>query len=251
MRREGWISGWTLTAESMMSQSPERGMTVADIRFCAAMLAMVCSGLIASGRPMDYVDPFIGTSGTGHTHPAACVPFGLVQAGPDTGNYGWDHCSGYRYEESVIIGFSQTRLSGTGARDLGDAMIMPVADGPMGEGFPWSRFRKETEKAGPGWYRVTVTGASDQGELAQIPVTLFSMGTACGTFTWNGTGGKPVSFTKRIPLFSRFTANRLFFAQSGMHMESIRFELLTTDFDFAAMGDTDPGAPAAEDSAGA
>ncbi len=103
----------------------------------------------------------------------------------------------------------------------------------------------------PGWYRVTVTGASDQGELAQIPVTLFSMGTACGTFTWNGTGGKPVSFTKRIPLFSRFTANRLFFAQSGMHMESIRFELLTTDFNFAAMGDTDPGAPAAEDSAGA
>lgn len=28
----------------------------------------------------DYVDPFTGTAGTGHTHPAACVPFGMVQA---------------------------------------------------------------------------------------------------------------------------------------------------------------------------
>ena len=69
------------------------------------------------------------------------------------------------------------------------------------------------------------------------------MGTAIGTFTWNGTAGAPVSFSGRIPLFSRFTANRLYFAQSGLHMHSIRFELLTTDFDFAALGDTDPGAP--------
>lgn len=104
----------------------------------------------------------------------------------------------------------------------------------------------------PGWYRVTLTASSEQSELAQIPVTLFSMGTATGTFTWNGTGGKPVSFTKRIPLFSHFTANRLYFAQSGLNMQSIRFELLTTDFSIAAMGDTDPGAPdAAEGTAGA
>ena len=31
------------------------------------------------------VDLFIGTEGNGHVTPAACVPFGLVQAGPDTG----------------------------------------------------------------------------------------------------------------------------------------------------------------------
>ena len=75
----------------------------------------------------------------------------------------------------------------------------------------------------PGWYEVTLTASSEQSELAQIPVTLFSMGTASGTFTWNGTGGKPVSFTKKIPLFSRFTALRLYFAQSGLNMESVRF----------------------------
>ena len=27
-----------------------------------------------------WVDPFVGTSATGHAFPAACVPFGLVQA---------------------------------------------------------------------------------------------------------------------------------------------------------------------------
>ncbi len=74
-----------------------------------------------------------------------------------------------------------------------------------------------------GWYDVTLTASSEQSELAQLPVTLFSMGTAFGTFTWHGTGGEAVSFTKSIPLFSRFTTMRLYFAQSGLHMESIRF----------------------------
>ena len=57
-------------------------------------------------------------------------------------------------------------------------------------------------------------------------MTLFSMGTASGTFTWNGTDGKPVSFSKKIPIFSRYSALRLYFAQSGLHMESIRFDML-------------------------
>ena len=89
----------------------------------------------------------------------------------------------------------------------------------------------------PGWYRVTLTASSEQSELAQIPVTLFSMGTASGTFTWNGTGGKPVSFSAEIPMFSRFTANRLYFAQSGLKMHEIRFELVSDQFDMAHMGD--------------
>ncbi len=76
----------------------------------------------------------------------------------------------------------------------------------------------------PGWYRVTLTASSTQSELAQIPVTIFCMGTASGTFTWNGTGGAPVSYTATIPLFSRFSTMRLFFAQSGLDMQSIRFE---------------------------
>lgn len=77
----------------------------------------------------------------------------------------------------------------------------------------------------PGWYKVTVTASSTQSELAQIPITLFAMGTASGTFTWNGTNGKPVSYSNEIPMFSRFTAIRLYFAQNGLDLISIRFEL--------------------------
>lgn len=76
-----------------------------------------------------------------------------------------------------------------------------------------------------GIYRVIVTASSTQSELAQIPMTLFSMGTAVGTFTFNGTGGKAVSMEKETPMFSRFTTFRMYFAQNGLDLHSIRFEL--------------------------
>ncbi len=89
----------------------------------------------------------------------------------------------------------------------------------------------------PGFYNVTLTASSEQSELAQIPVTLFSMGSASGTFTWNGTGGKPVSFSNRIPMFSHFTAIRLFFAQSGLKMHSIRFAFTQEGVDVSRLNE--------------
>ena len=77
-----------------------------------------------------------------------------------------------------------------------------------------------------GIYRVIVTASSIQSELAQIPMTLFNMGTAVGTFTFNGTGGKAVSMEKETPMFSRFTTFRIYFAQNGLDLHSIRFELM-------------------------
>ena len=77
-----------------------------------------------------------------------------------------------------------------------------------------------------GFYKVTITASSTQSSLAQIPVTLFLMGTANGTFTWNGTDGKPVAMENEVPVFSHFTAVRLYFAQSGLDMHSIKFELV-------------------------
>ena len=95
-----------------------------------------------------WVDPMIGTSATGHTFPAACVPFGLVQAGPDTGNGTWHYCSGYRYEDKTICGFTQTHLSGTGCSDLGDLRILPF----RGDTAAPSAFDHEKETATPGYY---------------------------------------------------------------------------------------------------
>ncbi|MBO7394694.1 MAG: glycoside hydrolase family 3 protein [Ruminococcus sp.] len=75
----------------------------------------------------------------------------------------------------------------------------------------------------PGWYEVSVTASSQQSELAQIPLTIFAMGTASGTLTWNGTGGALVTHSTRIPMFSRFTTIRLYFAQNGLDLISIDF----------------------------
>ena len=100
-----------------------------------------------------YVDPFIGTAGTGHTFPSACVPFGLVQAGPDTGNGDWAHCSGYSYEDKSIYGFSQTHLNGTGCPDLGDVRILPFTAESVPGSVPYD---KASERAKPGFYAVTL-----------------------------------------------------------------------------------------------
>ena len=98
-----------------------------------------------------YVDVFTGTAGTGHTFPAASMPFGLVQAGPDTGNGSWDYCSGYAWKDRSIIGFTQDHLNGTGCPDLGDLRLMPFSDVAEREKAP---FDKVDEQAAPGWYSV-------------------------------------------------------------------------------------------------
>ena len=109
-----------------------------------------------------WVDPMIGTSATGHTFPAACVPFGLVQAGPDTGNGTWHYCSGYRYEDKTICGFTQTHLSGTGCSDLGDLRILPF----RGDTAAPSAFDHEKETATPGYYSARLKNAMCVVEIA-------------------------------------------------------------------------------------
>ena len=132
---------------------------------CGTILAaaMVAHGAECVRVPEDYarwVDPFVGTSATGHTFPAACVPFGLVQAGPDTGNGTWDYCSGYRYEGKTICGFTQTHLNGTGCPDLGDVRILPTAESKLKVESEKLKvgFDKASEVAEPGYYAVTLDG---------------------------------------------------------------------------------------------
>lgn len=111
-----------------------------------------------------FVNPFIGTDGTGHTFPGAAYPLGMVQPSPDTYNHSWDHTSGYQYRDSVIMGFSQNHLSGTGISDLGDILLQPFSGHSIPETFE-SRFDKKSETASPGYYSVTLTDHNVQVEL--------------------------------------------------------------------------------------
>ncbi len=100
-----------------------------------------------------YVNPFIGTGGHGHTYPGPALPFGMIQPGPDTRLEGWDGCSGYHYTDSLLYGFSQTHLSGTGIEDYCDFLFMPTRGKPQFLNKQYaSPFQKKNEKASPGYY---------------------------------------------------------------------------------------------------
>lgn len=146
----------------------------------------LCMLLLASGiglfscaeqdLPKEYTDSvnvFIGTGGHGHTFPGATLPHGMVQLSPDTRLLGWDACSGYYYDDTSIMGFTHTHLSGTGIGDYGDILFMPVVgEKPLiagtaensDEGYR-SRFSHEQESARPGYYQVLLQDDSINVEL--------------------------------------------------------------------------------------
>ena len=112
---------------------------------------------------IQYVDPFIGTGFHGHTFPGATRPYAMVQLSPDTHIMGWDASSGYHYDDHQIYGFSHTHLSGTGIGDLGDIMLLPFSGGDSIK--PVATFKKETEKATPGYYAVRLENLGVNVEL--------------------------------------------------------------------------------------
>ena len=170
-----------------------------------------------------HVDVFIGTGGHGHTYPGATMPWGMVQLSPDTNDFGWDACSGYHQADGSIMGFSHTHLSGTGASDMLDVLVMPAqgavlldpgarglpeenyrsrydgaARGPQlspdavahpGHGYR-SRYDKASEHAQPGYYRVHLT---DHDILAELTATLRA-GLHRYTFGKKGAGHLLVDF---------------------------------------------------------
>ena len=119
-----------------------------------------------------YVDPFIGSIGTGHTFPGACVPFGMIQASPVTGGVGWNYCSEYIGTDDTIWGFTQTHLNGTGCMDLGDVLVMPATlkgEASHNAKDYYSKFRKDSESATPGYYKVYLDGPRVKAEVTSTP----------------------------------------------------------------------------------
>ncbi|MDD4604745.1 MAG: GH92 family glycosyl hydrolase [Dysgonamonadaceae bacterium] len=118
-----------------------------------------------------FVDPFIGTAFTGHTFPGATYPLGMVQPGPETGNFSWDYCAGYVYGDSTITGFSQTRLNGTGVADLGDLLMQPFSGDKRNN--LHSKYDLMSEEATPGYYAVYLTDNDVKVEITATPHVAF------------------------------------------------------------------------------
>lgn len=143
--------------------------------FCAVFL-LNCKGakdVTDQVKLINFVNPFIGTDGPGNTYPGATVPFGMVQLSPDIGIPGWDRIAGYFYQDSIISGFSHLHLSGTGAGDLYDILVMPTnsrfSKRIKANNFkPFSSFSHERETASPGYYSVDLL---DYGIKAELTAT--------------------------------------------------------------------------------
>ena len=118
----------------------------------AVMGGVFCSFAEAELR---FIDPMIGTGGSGHCFPGPCRPFGLVQPSPDTGNGSWRYCAGYADEDRSIRRFSQTHLSGTGQAGCGDVAFLPFVGDPGRLGYDSALpFDKSGEIARVGYYSV-------------------------------------------------------------------------------------------------
>ena len=126
------------------------------MRLLIISFSMFFTGLIVGQNYQQYVNPFIGTGGTGHTFPGATLPYGMVQLSPDTRIDGsWEGCSGYHYSDNRIYGFSHTHLNGTGVSDYGDILLMPTMGEPSFNNKIYSStFSHANEKASAGYYSV-------------------------------------------------------------------------------------------------
>lgn len=142
------------------------------IRNTAILVAVVTLGaaaIAAPPSPSDLADPFFGSDGGGNTVPGAAVPFGFASVSPDT-----THGSTSGYDgKSLIVGFSQTHVSGTGGGSkYGNFRITPALgdDGFVNLGYP-----RAEEQASPGYYSVVIgrPGRQIRAELTADRLTGF------------------------------------------------------------------------------
>lgn len=129
-------------------------------------------------KPIEYVNPFIGTDFFGNVFPGASLPFALVHVSPDTHNTGWLYRKGYIYTDDNIIGFSHSHGAGSG----GEILLMPTVhqqiqvvpgDKENPETGYRSHFSHKQEKASPGYYRVKLLDYDVDVELTTTPRVAF------------------------------------------------------------------------------
>lgn len=100
-------------------------------------LALLYSGVLFGQKtPVEYVNPFIGTSNYGATNPGAIAPRGMASVSPfnvagkiELNPLEKDNqwlSNPYVHENRFLTGFTHVNLSGVGCPDLGVIIIMPT-----------------------------------------------------------------------------------------------------------------------------
>jgi len=129
-------------------------------------LPLMLTFSLAAETVTQYVNPFIGTSNFGATHPGAQFPHGMASVVPFNVAFkagqenkfdkdeAWNSRS-YIYDNKFLTGFSHVNLSGVGCPDLGSILLMPTS-GELELDAQKYGSSYSNEQASPGYYRNTL-----------------------------------------------------------------------------------------------
>lgn len=122
----------------------------------------------AHKEPIDYVDPFLGTSSSRWMlYPGPSMPFGMVKLSPDNVDT-WGMDAGYEYSIESIAGFGFIHSWAMGSfltmPTTGPVRVQPGSKDDPNAGYR-SRFRHDREEASPGYYAVMLDDYQIKAEL--------------------------------------------------------------------------------------
>ena len=148
----------TIAAVGLVANSGQAG---AAVHYVTAPASLVNPFVGTASVPGWTPNPFVGAQTSGNTFPGADVPFGMVQWSPDTPTR--VNTGGYGYDDTSIIGYSLTHLSGTGGPTEGDVPILPVVGTvPADPTSAIEPLHHEDEAASPGYYSLVAGGVRTQ-----------------------------------------------------------------------------------------
>lgn len=146
-----------------------------SLLFSATAIFCLCSA--QAKEPVDYVNPFVGSTNFGTTNPGAATPNGLMTVvpfnvmGSDDNRYDKDArwwSTPYDITNSFLTGFSHVNLSGVGCPDLGSLLLMATT-GPLEFDYHNYGTKYHDEKATPGYYSVKLDKYNILAEATATP----------------------------------------------------------------------------------
>ena len=141
------------------------------ILICLGSLLAAVS--LFSQEPVDYVNPFIGTTNYGTCNPGAICPNGLMSVvpfnvmGSSDNKYDKDArwwSTPYEHNNCFFTGFSHVNLSGVGCPDMGSLLLMPTT-GKLDMDLRNYGSRYKDETASPGYYSLFLTKYNIKAEV--------------------------------------------------------------------------------------
>jgi predicted alpha-1,2-mannosidase len=132
--------------------------------FISLSLLVSCFSMSTAQSPVDYVDPFIGTTNYSVCNPGAVLPNGMMSVvpfnvmGSDLNQYDKDKrwwSAPYEYTNKYFTGFAHVTLSGVGCPELGTLLTMPTT-GKLDVDYHNYGSEYTDEQASPGYYAVNL-----------------------------------------------------------------------------------------------